>query len=112
MGSWLFNFIMSFTFQDHCPYNFNFRIRVRNAPAHQISFMIVGPTLTCWGRVAKNKIWGVRSQTSSAELELHLRFKRYKDFPLTLCKLCHRWFQTSYIEANKAFFTVDEESLD
>ena len=53
-----------FHFSRPLPIQFNFRIRVRNAPAHQISFMIVGPTLTCWGRVAKNTIWWVRSQTS------------------------------------------------
>ena len=65
--------------------------------------------LSCDGEL---NVVGALGVVLGAEVELHLRFKRYNDFPFAFCKLCHRWFRTSYIEAIKAFLTVNEQSLD
>jgi len=55
---------------------------------------------------------GAIGEVLGAEIELHLRFRRYRDFPFALCKLCCRWFRALYIESIKAFLVADAESLD
>ena len=46
------------------------------------------------------------------EIELSLRFRRYKEFPFALCKRCRRWFRETYVEAIKAFLHVGAADLD
>ena len=47
-----------------------------------------------------------------AEMEVSLRFRRYKEFPFALCKLCRRWFKNDYVLAINAFLDTAAEKLD
>ena len=46
------------------------------------------------------------------EIELHLRFRRYRSYQFALCKLCARRFRETYVEAIKAFLACEATDLD
>ena len=48
----------------------------------------------------------------ATEAELHLRFRRYREYPFALCKLCGRWFRETYVEAIKKFLDCEATDLD